>query len=46
MERRDDHDTSWRLLRDLHAYIDLPWLCGGDFNEILFDEEKVGEKKV
>lgn len=38
------HET-WSLLRDLyaqHAVNPLPWLCAGDFNEILFHHEKEG----
>jgi exonuclease III len=26
---------TWRLMRTLHHQGDLPWLCVGDFNEIL-----------
>lgn len=33
---------TWTLLRDLRAQDDLPWLCAGDFNEILFQYEKEG----
>ena len=33
---------SWELLRQLHSMSSLPWLCSGDFNEILADDEKVG----
>jgi len=29
-------------MRDLKAKFDLPWLCSGDFNEILFGCEKEG----
>lgn len=31
---------SWDLLTILKNHSDLPWLCGGDFNEILLDSEK------
>lgn len=31
---------TWDLLRHLHSQSSLPWLCAGDFNEILFDVEK------
>ncbi|XP_073151978.1 uncharacterized protein [Henckelia pumila] len=36
---------SWDLLRRLHNLSNLkglPWLVGGDFNEICYDEEKSG----
>ncbi|XP_075499819.1 uncharacterized protein LOC142538372 [Primulina tabacum] len=36
---------SWQLIRRLagiHELSSLPWLVGGDFNEILFDSEKFG----
>ncbi|OMO64624.1 reverse transcriptase [Corchorus capsularis] len=33
---------SWSLLRNLHSQCDLPWLCVGDYNEILSSEEKIG----
>ena len=35
------HET-WALLRDLHCCSPLPWLCAGDFNEILWSHEKIG----
>ncbi|XP_030930869.1 uncharacterized protein LOC115956706 [Quercus lobata] len=33
---------SWELLRNLHSQNSLPWLCAGDFNEILKQSEKLG----
>ena len=33
---------SWELLRSLSRNIHLPWLCFGDFNEILSVEKKLG----
>ncbi|KAK1554997.1 hypothetical protein Q3G72_020206 [Acer saccharum] len=33
---------SWNLLRRLRAVDDLPWVCGGDFNELLSVSEKRG----
>ena len=33
---------SWRLLSFLHSQYQLPWLCLGDFNEILSMHEKAG----
>jgi endonuclease/exonuclease/phosphatase family metal-dependent hydrolase len=37
---------SWQMLRFLQKEIDLPWLCAGDFNEVLFDHEHFGVKTV
>jgi hypothetical protein len=34
------------MLRFLQKEIDLPWLCAGDFNEVLFDHEQFGVKTV
>ncbi|XP_073153714.1 uncharacterized protein [Henckelia pumila] len=39
---------SWLLLQRLagiHELQGLPWLVGGDFNEIFFDSEKLGRNK-
>ena len=33
---------SWDLLRSLNQKYQLPWLCFGDFNEIVSMEEKFG----
>ena len=33
---------SWNLLRNLNGQSSLPWLCAGDFNEILKSHEKLG----
>ena len=35
-------EESWRLLEELSTRSNLPWLCMGDFNEILHLGEKVG----
>ena len=35
------HET-WSLLHQLHRRLFLPWLCTGDFNEILWSHEKLG----
>ena len=34
-------ENSWSLLRDLSQRSSLPWICMGDFNKILFAEEKL-----
>jgi hypothetical protein len=41
-QRQDKQEETWRLLRTLHHQSDLPWLCIGDFNEIMFSFEKQG----
>ncbi|XP_075663020.1 uncharacterized protein LOC142632520 [Castanea sativa] len=33
---------TWRLMRHLHARASLPWVCLGDFNELLASDEKNG----
>ena len=33
---------SWDLLQSLHGQSLLPWLCVGDFNEIIKQSEKLG----
>jgi len=33
---------SWQLLKHLHTRFAVPWLCCGDFNEILQSSEKQG----
>ena len=35
-------EHSWALLKHLHLKMDLPWICVGDFNEIVKAEEKMG----
>jgi exonuclease III len=39
MEKRE---ATWRLLRNIQHHSDLPWICAGDFNEILLQCEKEG----
>ena len=34
---------TWRLLRHLHSRSTLPWVCIGDYNEILNSSEKNGK---
>lgn len=33
---------TWQLLKAIHRSIGKPWICTGDFNEILWHEEKKG----
>ena len=33
---------TWRLMRQLHARASLPWICLGNFNEILASDKKNG----
>lgn len=33
---------TWHLMRHLYSYTSLPWLCIGDFNEMLSSDEKNG----
>ena len=37
-----NREHSWSLLRDLSQRLALPWICMGDFNEIIWLEEKQG----
>lgn len=40
--RTDQKSLSWRALRTLNAARRRPWLCMGDFNEVLLGCEKEG----
>lgn len=40
--RSEEKNNTWELLRTLKDQCNLPWLCGGDFNEFLFNCEKKG----
>ena len=37
-----NHHLSWSCLRSLKRRNSIPWLCAGDFNEIIRSHEKVG----
>ena len=41
LEQHKRHET-WKLLNHLGSRNQIPWLCLGDFNEILSQEEKQG----
>jgi exonuclease III len=40
--RSEEKDKTWDTLRILHGALSLPWVCAGDFNEVLFAHEKEG----
>ena len=40
--RRERRKESWYLMRFLRAHSSVPWLCVGDFNEVLAAEEQIG----
>ena len=40
-EEQRKHE-SWQLLKHLHTRISAPWICVGDYNEILSSDEKQG----
>lgn len=40
--RRERRKNSWFLMRFLKAQSNAPWLCLGDFNEVLSAEEQIG----
>ena len=40
--RETSKKESWNFLATLNNQFQLPWLCLGDFNEILLGEEKLG----
>lgn len=38
--RSNSKERTWETLRSLKAWYDMPWLCCGDFNKIIFPHEK------
>jgi hypothetical protein len=40
--KRSRRHESWRMMRFLRNQSDLPWLCAGDFNEVLHEHEQFG----
>lgn len=41
---RSRHEESWEMLRDLANNSELPWCIIGDFNDLMFADEKRGEE--
>lgn len=39
--KRVNRKDSWYLMRFLRSQLDLPWLCTGDFNEVLSADEHI-----
>ena len=35
----DERQEVWKLICDKGKFIDVPWLCVGDFNDILYNYE-------
>jgi endonuclease/exonuclease/phosphatase family metal-dependent hydrolase len=42
---RQRREETWHLLWFLHSTSTLPWLCAGDFNEVLTEEEHFGRRE-
>jgi hypothetical protein len=40
--RRELRKNSWYVLRFLRGQLDSPWICLGDFNEVLSSDEHFG----
>jgi hypothetical protein len=42
--RTEFKHKTWEMMGELHSEINepIPWLCAGDFNEILYHHEKEG----
>lgn len=43
---RGDKDAFWSWMKTYFTPYDIPWLCGGDFNEFLWAYEKAGGAEV
>ncbi|GJS88481.1 ribonuclease H-like domain-containing protein [Tanacetum coccineum] len=41
---QQDKFQTWALLRSLKSYQRRPWVCSGDFNEVLYAYEKAGRR--
>jgi len=40
--KNEEKDKTWGMMHNLKDQFQMPWLCSGDFNEILFGFEKEG----
>ncbi|KAE8820817.1 hypothetical protein D1007_01128 [Hordeum vulgare] len=43
--RAENKFLTWKLMTILHNEASLPWLCMGDFNKVLFVDEKEGRNE-
>ncbi|XP_050121457.1 uncharacterized protein LOC126599164 [Malus sylvestris] len=43
---RAEKEVIWRVMIQNFRPDSIPWICGGDFNEFLWDHEKVGGAEV
>lgn len=41
LEQQHKHKT-WKIVREIEPPRNLPWICVGDFNEIIWTTEKKG----
>jgi len=41
-QKNEEKDKTWGMISNLKDQFQMPWLCSGDFNEILFGFEKEG----
>jgi hypothetical protein len=44
--RNEEKNNTWELLRTLKDQNNLPWLCSGDFNEIMHGEIQTSFRRL